>query len=184
MATNFHSTTLHEELLKAKADVTLMDSATKLPVELTMVPCPPFNAMKMVIMKHAQDNLNTTLLEYCRLGDVAMARRTLAAGADIGCGDWLNDTPLHVAITYGHSELIDVLVENATLQHRLIELVYAKTVDGQNCFDVAHKWGYKNISLVLQAYVERSRVLDKVDSLMKGGTQSVPIHLRCLCVCV
>ena len=40
--------------------------------------------------------------------------------------------------------------------------MYAKTVDGQNCFDIAHKWGYKSISIMLQAYVERSRVLDKV----------------------
>jgi len=27
--------------------------------------------------------------------------KTKAAGADMGCGDWLNDTPLHIAITYG-----------------------------------------------------------------------------------
>jgi hypothetical protein len=45
--------------------------------------------------------------------------------------------------------------------------VYAKTVDGQNCFDVAHKWGYKSIGIMLQAYVERSRVLDKVRASAK-----------------
>jgi len=49
----------------------------------------------------------------------------------------------------------------------LRELVYAKTVDGQNCFDVAHKWGYKSIGIMLQAYVERSRVLDKVRASAK-----------------
>ena len=37
-------------------------------------------------------------------------------------------------------------------QGRLRELVYAKTVDGQNCFDVAQKWGFKNIGLVLQVH--------------------------------
>jgi hypothetical protein len=34
--------------------------------------------------------------------------------------------------------------------HRLRELVYAKTVDGLDCFDVAAKWGFKSVALLLQ----------------------------------
>jgi len=167
-----------EELLKAGADVTLMDTSTKLPLELTNTPNLPFPAMKMTILKFSQTHLNTKLLEFCQLGDIAMSRRSIAAGADLGCGDWLNDTPLHVAITYGHKELVDMLVDTALAQHRLLELVYAKTVDGLNCFDVANKWGFKTVALMLQAYVEQSRITEKVNDLMKGGSRSIPIHLK------
>ena len=41
-------------------------------------------------------------------------------------------------------------LRRAMEQGRLRELVYAKTVDGLTCFDVAQKWGFKNIALVLQ----------------------------------
>jgi hypothetical protein len=43
-----------EFLLKAKADVTMLDSAMKLPMELTAPPNPPFSAMRMMILKHSQ----------------------------------------------------------------------------------------------------------------------------------
>eukprot|EP00277_Geminigera_cryophila_P018083 CAMPEP_0179455610 /NCGR_PEP_ID=MMETSP0799-20121207/39528_1 /TAXON_ID=46947 /ORGANISM="Geminigera cryophila, Strain CCMP2564" /LENGTH=465 /DNA_ID=CAMNT_0021254769 /DNA_START=32 /DNA_END=1429 /DNA_ORIENTATION=+ len=167
-----------EELLKANADVTLMDTSTKLPVELTNTPNPPFPTMKMTILKHSQENLNKCLLAFCQQGDIAMSRRSIAAGADMGCGDWLNDTPLHIAITYGHKELIDMLVDTAMVQHRLKELVYAKTVDGLNCFDVAKKWGFKTVAIMLQAYVEQARITEKVNDLMKGGSRSIPLHLK------
>jgi len=102
-----------EQLVVAGADCTIMDASTRLPVELTQEPNPKFEAMRMSILKHAQKSLNNALLQYCQTGDVAMARRCLFAGADIGCGDWLNDTPLHIAITYGHKELVDMLVDRS-----------------------------------------------------------------------
>jgi ankyrin repeat protein len=102
-----------EQLVTAGADCTIMDASTRLPVELTQEPNPKFEAMRMAILKHAQKSLNNALLLYCQTGDVSMARRCLFAGAEISCGDWLNDTPLHIAITYGHKELIDMLVDRS-----------------------------------------------------------------------
>jgi ankyrin repeat protein len=131
-----------------------------------------------LVLGHTQADLDTALLEHCRTGDIAMARRTIAAGADMACGDWLNDTPLHVAITYGHKELIDMLVDTAMTQNRLRELVYSKTVDGLDCFDTAHKWGFPTVAIMLHAFVEQSRVIDKANEILKGGTSSVPMHLK------
>ena len=170
-------TGIAELLLKAKADVCALDANMKLPMELTVAPNPPFPAMRMVILKHAQADLNTALLQHCRTGDVAMARRTIAAGADIGCGDWLNDTPMHVAITYGHKELVDLLVDVGMTQKRLRELVYSKTVDGLDCFDTAKKWGFGGTAVILQAYVEQARIVEQADKLVQGGGK-LPMHLR------
>ena len=166
-----------EVLLKAKADVCVLDANMKLPMELTTAPNPPFPAMRIMILKHAQQDLNTALLEHCRTGDVPLARRTISSGADLGCGDWLNDTPLHVAITYGHKEMIDMLVEVGMAQKRFKELVHNKTVDGLDCFDTARKWGFGGVALMLQAYLEQARILEQADKIKEGGGK-LPMHLR------
>ena len=57
--------------------------------------------MRMTILKYSKGMLNEKLLHYCEKGDLDMAVRTVHAGADLGTGDWLNDTPLHVAVTFG-----------------------------------------------------------------------------------
>mmetsp|Transcript_17161 Transcript_17161/g.38995 ORF Transcript_17161/g.38995 Transcript_17161/m.38995 type:complete len:128 (-) Transcript_17161:451-834(-) len=99
-------TSIAELLFKHGADVTIQDNGDKTPIELTLLPCPVFNDMRMTILKHKKTILNESLLQYCQEGDAEMAMRMHRAGADIGCGDWLNDTPLHVSVTFGHTVLV------------------------------------------------------------------------------
>ena len=44
--------------------------------------------------------------------------------------------------------------------------------DGLDCFAVAEKWGYKNISLLLKAYVEKARITELAND---AGTCFIPV---------
>ena len=71
-----------------------------------------------------------------------MVLRYVRAGADLVAGDWLNDTPLHTAVTFGHKELVFEIVRLAQEQKRLYSVVSARSVDGLTAYDMALKWGY------------------------------------------
>ncbi len=70
-----------------------------------------------------------------------MVKRYIRAGADLGSGDWLNDTPLHTAVAFGHEELAFELLKIAEEQRRTMSILTAKSVDRLTPYDVAVKWG-------------------------------------------
>ena len=70
-----------------------------------------------------------------------MVFRLIRAGADLGSGDWLNDTPLHAAVAFGHEELAFELLKLAGEEHRTMSILTARSVDGQTPYDVAVRWG-------------------------------------------
>ena len=43
--------------------------------------------------------------------------RNPKAGADLGCGDWLGDTPFHIAVTFGHVDMFLDLTELAKVSY-------------------------------------------------------------------
>jgi hypothetical protein len=59
--------------------------------------------------------------------------------------------------------------------HRLRELVYAKTVDGLDCFDVAAKWGFKSVALLLQVPHHMSYMRGIEECACSATTTNVPL---------
>eukprot|EP00960_Hanusia_phi_P047025 758184-Hanusia_phi.AAC.3 len=122
-----------------------------------------------------------------------MAMRMHRAGADIGCGDWLNDTPLHVSVTFGHTVLVrfvqivctahheftqvERLIEAGKIEKRLLSLLDARSVDGFTPIDTAHKWGYKADLLPSRSFSLRERqeqvLKDMVSRITQDGTTAI-----------
>mmetsp|Transcript_10940 Transcript_10940/g.36977 ORF Transcript_10940/g.36977 Transcript_10940/m.36977 type:complete len:410 (+) Transcript_10940:565-1794(+) len=162
-----------ELLLKSGADVTIPDNGDKTPIELTLSPCPVFNDMRLTILKHKKKILNENLLQYCQEGNADLAMRMHRAGADLGCGDWLNDTPLHVSVTFGHIVLVERLLEAGKIERRLLSLLDARSVDGLTPIDTAHKWGYRRIASILQRERQEQVLKDMVSRITQDGTTTI-----------
>lgn len=167
-----------ETLLAHGADVTIMDNWGKTPTELTLLPFTSFNQMRMTVLKHAKPQLNENLLAACQSGDLDIAVRMIQAGADLLTGDWLNDTPLHVSVTFGHHDLTDKLLEIAKQEGRLLTVIKAENVEGQTCVDVAIKWGYKSTASKLKETAVEQQVKEMVLQIGRGGTAKVPAELK------
>eukprot|EP00286_Rhodomonas_abbreviata_P001481 CAMPEP_0181289474 /NCGR_PEP_ID=MMETSP1101-20121128/900_1 /TAXON_ID=46948 /ORGANISM="Rhodomonas abbreviata, Strain Caron Lab Isolate" /LENGTH=384 /DNA_ID=CAMNT_0023393695 /DNA_START=101 /DNA_END=1255 /DNA_ORIENTATION=- len=167
-----------ELLLTHGVDVTIQDHANKTPAELTYAPCPPFNNMRMMILKHAKPMLNGNLLQSCQDGDLELMMRMIQAGGDLMTGDWLNDTPMHVAVTFGHYELVNSLIDIARGEGRLLQAINQENVEGHTCIDVALKWGYKTMAQKLKQTLVEQQVKEMVGQIARGGGGKVPPELK------
>ena len=58
------------------------------------------------------------------------------------------------------------------LYHCILLFFLIFLADGLDCFAVAEKWGYRNISLLLKAYVEKARITELAND---AGTCFTPV---------
>ena len=65
----------------------------------------------VVVILVACADQNTLLSEACRRGDLAKARRVLAEGADVNAKGEDGATPLMIASSKGHSNVVKLLLE-------------------------------------------------------------------------
>ncbi|KAJ1495158.1 ankyrin repeat-containing domain protein [Baffinella frigidus] len=163
-----------EMLLEADATVTIQDKEKKTPAELTFPPNPPWNTMRTTILKHRRASLNKMLLAFCQDGNAEAASRMVHAGADLGCGDWLGDTPFHVSVTFGHVDLFLDLTELAKVEGRLLQLLNAKSVEGHTLVDMAVKWGYWSLAERIKGIIQEQEVRVAVSKAVAGGGELDP----------
>ena len=60
---------------------------------------------------HIAANLNDDLIKAAQDGDTEKIGSSLEKGADLNVRDDLNRTPLMIAATFGHSEVVQFLVD-------------------------------------------------------------------------
>ena len=74
---------------------------------------------------HIAGNLNDDLIKAAQDGDTEKIGNSLEKGADLNVRDDLNRTPLMIAATFGHSEVVQFLVDkgaNHSDQSHFIEV--------------------------------------------------------------
>ena len=66
----------------------------------------------LITSETKENHLCTSLHIAVKENAINLARQLIEMGADVNSEDWKDDTPLHIAATYGGSEMIDLLLEN------------------------------------------------------------------------
>lgn len=62
---------------------------------------------------HAQERINTMLIEAASIGDVKEVKELLATGCvNVNCHDYDRRTPLHLAVNNCHPQVVDILLSS------------------------------------------------------------------------